>query len=51
MSHVIWGQSPSRHEHKLSVTFKRSARLPAVVLVYVLSMCVPGEKMVYSKPE
>ena len=48
MSHVIWGQSLSRHEH---LAFKRSARLPAIVLVYVLNMCVPCEEMIYSKPE
>ena len=51
MLHVIWGQSISRYEHKLCLAFKRSARLPAVVLVYVLHICVPGEEMVYSKPE
>ena len=53
MSHVIWDQSLSRHKHKLSLVklSKRSAVLPAVVLVYVLHMCVPGEELVYSKPE
>ena len=49
MSHVICGQYLSRHEHMLSLAFKRSARLPAIV--YVLHKCVPGEEMVYSKPE
>ena len=51
MSHVIWGKSISRYVHKLSLAFKRSAGLPAIVLLFVLHMCVPGEEMIYSKPE
>ena len=53
MSHVILGQSLSRHQHKLSLVklSKRSAVLPAVVSVYVLHICVPGKELVYSKPE